>query len=200
MTNLGMTRERKRFDWEAAHASLEQARRALEELDEPSGAQARIVLERRARELARRRPEPELHETPVELVVFPLGGERYAVPASEVRGVVPLEELTPVPCTPPSILGVISHRGRILPVVDLRDVNEDEAPPPWVIAVEVDGIAFGLASDEVAGLVTVGAETLDRGAAGPDTFVRGVVGDMVALLDVAGIAQSPRITVNDEMS
>lgn len=196
--------EHSRFDWEAAHTSLEEARRALEELDEPSGAKARLVLERRARELARPRAEPETHGDPVELVVFPLGSERYAVPASQVRGVVPLGEVTPVPCTPPSILGVVSHRGRVLPVIDLREVPDVDAAAGWVVAVEAGGIAFGLASDEVPRMVTFGAETVGHAAAsgprGPDSFVRGVVGDMIALLDVAAIAQSPRITVNDEVS
>jgi purine-binding chemotaxis protein CheW len=191
-----------RFDWEAAHESLEAARRAIEELDEPSGAQARLVLERRARELARPKLAAEPLQEPVELVVFKLGTDEYAVAASLVEGIVPLGEITPVPCTPSSVLGVISHRGRVLPVVDLRERPLDEPPPAWAVAVEADGNAFSLASDEVPAIASFEAEAVARanGAnlAGRDGFVRGVVADMFALLDVAAIAQSPRIMVNDE--
>ncbi len=32
----------------------------------------------------------------------------------------PLEKITPVPCTPPFVAGVVNLRGRIVPVVDLK--------------------------------------------------------------------------------
>jgi purine-binding chemotaxis protein CheW len=202
----GLTGERVAFDWERAYTSLDETRRALEELDDQSGPTARRILERRARELARRASEPEALREPVDIVVFDRGAERYAVRADAVQGVVPLRELTRVPWTPRCILGVVSHRGRVLPVIDLRELpmptgqSTTEPAPGLLLAVEASGIAFGLASDEVAGTRTIGAETVGPAPGGPETFVRGVLDDMVSLLDVEAIARSPRITVNDEVS
>jgi purine-binding chemotaxis protein CheW len=192
---------RSTFDWQRAHASLDEMCRALEERDE-TGPEARRLLERRARELALREPEPQGPVEPLDVVGFTLGGARYAVPVNCVQGVVPLREVTRVPCTPACILGIVNHRGRILAVVDFRELPETAGQaslePRWLLAVESGGIGFALAADEVEGICTVGAETLRPAPSGPGTLVRGVLEDLVALLDVEAIARSPHITVDDE--
>src|SRR4029453_9458434 len=53
---------------------------------------------------------------------FRHGEEIYAVPSSAVREVYPLKGLSPLPCTPPFVLGVINARGHILPVIDLTSL------------------------------------------------------------------------------
>lgn len=55
----------------------------------------------------------------VQHLTFLLGGEQYALPLARVREVLRHEPITPVPGVPPSIRGVISRRGRVVPVVDL---------------------------------------------------------------------------------
>jgi purine-binding chemotaxis protein CheW len=203
VTSAPTERERSTFDWERAYASLDEMRLALEEREATAGPEARRLLERRARELARREPEAEGPVQPLDVVGFALGGARYAVPASCVQGVLPLREVTRVPCTPACILGVVNHRGRILAVVDLRELPETAGQaslePRWLLAVESGGaIAFALAADEVEGIGTVAAETLHPAPSGPGSLVRGVFEDLVALLDVEAIARSPQIIVDDE--
>jgi purine-binding chemotaxis protein CheW len=55
-----------------------------------------------------------------ELVVFHVDGEACAVPVSRVREIVRLRPITPVPRVPAEVLGVISLRGEIVQVIDLR--------------------------------------------------------------------------------
>ena len=56
----------------------------------------------------------------LELLEFRLASERYAVESRLVQEVHPLRDLTPLPCTPPFVLGIVNVRGRILPVLDLK--------------------------------------------------------------------------------
>jgi chemotaxis signal transduction protein len=54
-----------------------------------------------------------------DLVIFPLGEDRYALTTDRVRQVVVTPAVTSIPTAPPSILGVFNLRGEIVPLVDL---------------------------------------------------------------------------------
>jgi purine-binding chemotaxis protein CheW len=56
----------------------------------------------------------------VELLVFEIGGHRYALPAPEVREVVRAVTIVPLPDAPPLIEGIINVRGHVVPVLDVR--------------------------------------------------------------------------------
>ena len=58
----------------------------------------------------------------MQLVTLELAGERCAVDIHAVREINRLTELTRVPKCPAEIAGVINLRGKILPVVNLREV------------------------------------------------------------------------------
>ena len=51
---------------------------------------------------------------------FQLGAERYSLPVKEVREIIRLCPVTPVPRMPAYHRGVINLRGKIVPVMDLR--------------------------------------------------------------------------------
>ena len=51
---------------------------------------------------------------------FQLGQERYSLPVKEVREIIRLCPVTPVPRMPAYHRGVINLRGKIVPVMDLR--------------------------------------------------------------------------------
>jgi purine-binding chemotaxis protein CheW len=55
-----------------------------------------------------------------ELLVLLLGESSYAIPVERVREIVRVRILTPMPRVPPEIRGVISLRGEVIQVVDLR--------------------------------------------------------------------------------
>jgi len=165
------------------------------------------ILRERAEALAKPMEEARTPAEPLELLVFSLAGERYGIETAHVLEVVPLRGLTSVPCTPPFLLGVVNHRGRILPVLDLRRLFElagqGIAKGGRVVAVAVGGMAFGIFADAVAGSVRLGADEVapppvslarDRQA-----FIRGITGGMVAVLDLEALASDPRITVNEEV-
>lgn len=55
-----------------------------------------------------------------ELLVVWLDGDPYALPIERVREIVRLRPITPVPRVPDAVRGVISLRGEIVQVLDLR--------------------------------------------------------------------------------
>lgn len=165
------------------------------------------ILKKRAEALARPWEErPTLAES-VELVVFSLVGERYAVDTEHVHDVIPLREITPLPCAPSFVLGVVNHRGRILPVLDFRrlfGLAGDGVPEgARLVAAEAGGMRFAIFADNVAGTTRVEMRDV---MPPPVTFtddqkawLRGVTGEMVAVLDLEAMVRASRIVVNEEV-
>jgi len=65
-----------------------------------------------------------------ELLRVEVGGEPYALPIERVREIVRLCPITKVPRAPALVLGVISLRGEIVQVLDLRQALGAEAKEP----------------------------------------------------------------------
>jgi purine-binding chemotaxis protein CheW len=55
-----------------------------------------------------------------EYLAFRLAGDVYAAPVAMIREILKLRPLTPVPRAASSIMGIISVRGQIVTVIDLR--------------------------------------------------------------------------------
>lgn len=56
----------------------------------------------------------------IQLVVFGLDHQRYALPLAAVERILRSVEITPLPKAPPIVLGIVNIGGRIVPVVNLR--------------------------------------------------------------------------------
>lgn len=203
-----MSETRGKIDWQEVHARLEQSRPDLEVSGRLSPEEASRILRERARALARPVEAAETQAEALELLVFSLGAERYGIEMDHVVEVIPLRELTPVPCTPASVLGVVSHRGRILSVLDLRRLfdDADHGVPEGsrVVAVEAGGMTFGIFAGAVTGTARVGfgevAPSPATSGADRRGLIRGVTGEMVAVLDLDALSRDPRITVNEEVN
>ena len=118
----------------------------------------------------------------IEMLSFRLGGEEYAVMVDDVREVVKLRDVTAVPNAPAHVLGVISLRGRMLPVIDLfkrlgltPGVRDDKSR---IIVVSPDEEDAGLVVDRVTGVIKImpdaikpSPEHVEQGA----EYLRGIV-------------------------
>jgi len=56
----------------------------------------------------------------IELVVFILDEQEFAVHLSSVEGVVRIVEITPLPKAPDIVSGIINYKGAIIPVMNVR--------------------------------------------------------------------------------
>jgi purine-binding chemotaxis protein CheW len=66
------------------------------------------------------RPAREVMKEIRQLVTFRIGQEDFGVDILMVQEIIRLPKITPIPNAPEFILGVINLRGRIIPVIDLR--------------------------------------------------------------------------------
>jgi chemotaxis signal transduction protein len=85
-----------------------------------SGRAAKGSWDDIARSAASRHDRTEEIELLRELLTLLLDETPYAVPVERVREIVRVSQITPVPRVPSSVLGVITLRGEVVQVVDLR--------------------------------------------------------------------------------
>ncbi len=69
---------------------------------------------------AARREAPALAEARRQLLCVRVDGSPYALPVENVREIVRVRPITPIPRTAREVRGVISLRGEIIQVIDLR--------------------------------------------------------------------------------
>jgi purine-binding chemotaxis protein CheW len=136
---------------------------------------------------------PDLQKS---LVGFVVGDVTYAVSIGSVREIVNPVPLTELPHAPPTVAGVMDHRGEVVPVVDLRvrfglPPVTDPRRAKWLL-IEVEGRSIGLAVDRVTDVFgTGGAEVLPAPTLGRGDEERGITGvtkyegALVFVLDVA---------------
>ena len=62
----------------------------------------------------------------MQLLVFTVGAEDYAIESRRVIEVLPLVTARPIPRMPESIRGIFTHRGRLVPLVDLGRLLTDQ--------------------------------------------------------------------------
>jgi chemotaxis signal transduction protein len=156
------------------------------------------VLRQRAHELARPLDQADVETRPERaMVVFAVGVERYALRTEEVQEVIALINVAPVPRTPPTIAGVTNHRGRIVPIIDLRPLSggERRLPPlgSAVVLVAAHDTVFGLLADQILGVLSLPYGADERATEG---LSRGLVGDGIVVLNPDAVALDPRIAVD----
>ena len=127
-----------------------------------------------------------------QLVVFSLGEEEYALPINQVQEIIRYTEPRAVASEVTWIRGVISLRGKIVPVLDLGarlGLGEGEASGKIVI-VETGSVTAGIIVDDVDEVLTIEDGQLDDVPAAGSDSIEGIakVGDrLVVLLNTEGI-------------
>jgi|SRR5271165_1973305 len=99
-----------------------------------------------------------------QLVVFSLGQEEYALPITQVQEIIRYAEPRGVASETAWIRGVISLRGKIVPVCDLSSrlgVVSELATEAKIVIVETDAGTAGVIVDEVEEVLTVEGEQLE---------------------------------------
>jgi purine-binding chemotaxis protein CheW len=174
----------------------------------PATADARQTLRARAVALACQPDRAAAGEASLELLEFHLARESYALETRHVREVYPLKNLTPLPCTPLFVLGIVNVRGRITPVIDIKkffdlpelglnDLNR-------IILVQGNDLELGLLADVIVGVRTVPVESLQRslptltGIRGD--YLKGVTAERLVVLDLDRILADPKIMVYEEVN
>ncbi len=106
-----------------------------------------------------------------QLLCFTVAGSPYAIPVESVREIVRMRPLTPIPRVTRTVRGVISLRGEILQVVDLRlrlglpAVEHGRATRIVVVHAD-DGRVAGVLVDAVREVLRVADDAIEAAPAG----------------------------------
>lgn len=128
-----------------------------------------------------------------QLVVFSLGEEEYALPITQVQEIIRYTEPRNVASQTPWIRGVISLRGKIIPVCDLGlrlGVVSELASQAKIVILETGSGTAGVIVDEVEEVLTVEGEQVESvpGAGGEFIDAIAKVGErLIILLDPDGL-------------
>jgi purine-binding chemotaxis protein CheW len=166
------------------------------------------ILRARAQALAQEIAQVEVVEQHLEVVEFSLAGEQFAVETVHVREVCPIQDLTPIPCTPPHVCGMINVRGQVLTVLDLKKLfalrEQGLVDRHHVIILHTKRLEAGLLADG-----TPVVRSLRRSDLQPSLstlsgvraeYLRGVTCDGLVVLDAARLLWDPRLIVDEEVT
>jgi purine-binding chemotaxis protein CheW len=134
----------------------------------------------------------------LQIVVCELADEHYGLDIAKVFEIIRHQPITAVPRSPHFVKGVINLRGRIIPVVDLRERFGMPPVEPTketrIVVAESAATRVGLIVDSVSEVLLVPYEAVEATpevAAGADAeYLRGIanLGDrLVLLLELAGL-------------
>jgi purine-binding chemotaxis protein CheW len=192
-------------DWKAIHRRLEKVNAAIERSLSPGPGETKKALKARADMLARE-PLKGREGGHIEVIEFLLSNEHYAIESRYLREAYPIKDFTPLPCTPPFVLGLINVRGQIISVIDIKkffdlpergisDLNK-------VIIIHDEKIEFGILADSVVGVRNIAVS--DIGVPLPtltgvrEEYLRGIAENHVVILDAGRLLGDKNIIVHEE--
>jgi purine-binding chemotaxis protein CheW len=200
-------RKRAAVDWREVHQHLETARAAVERVWAPDAGEIKRVMKARAQALAREPGKAQAADAELEVLEFFLAHEKYAVESRLIREVYPLENLTPLPCTPPFVLGIVNLRGEIVSVLDIKkffdlpekgltDLNK-------VIVLQSGQMLFGILADTISGVRRIPVAgiqpSLPTLAGIREKYLRGITPDRTILLDAEKLLTDEQIIVQEQV-
>jgi purine-binding chemotaxis protein CheW len=140
-------------------------------------------------------PEIAQSDSEEQVVVFELAGESYGVDIGRVQEIIRPPAITAVPRAPDYVEGVVNLRGRVIPVINLRNrfglPEGERGRAARIVVLDVDGNTVGAAVDAVSEVLRVPSAAVEPPGAtlsGPDTaHLRGIAkleDRLVILLDL----------------
>ena len=147
--------------WERLRESMERMDLSQHRGIDPSALA--LKLENRAK-LLRGRVSVQTQKQTTPYLTFSTGHERFGIPLSEVIEIQALDHYSPVPGTPPFIVGVIPWRGSILTLIDLGRLFriQESGIGDYHVCIVVDAcerrVAF--AAREVEDILSIAADNV----------------------------------------
>jgi purine-binding chemotaxis protein CheW len=172
----------------------------------PNAEETKRILKARAQALAREPAKAQAADA-LEIVEFVLAHERYGVETCWVREVHSLTNLTPLPCTPAFVLGVVNLRGEIVSVIDVRKFFElpekGLTDLTKVVVLQSSWMRFGILVDAVLGVrnVPVGEiqPSLPTLTGIREQYLKGVSSERTIILDAEKLLRDEKIVVHEQI-
>ncbi|HYG31842.1 MAG TPA: chemotaxis protein CheW [Methylophilaceae bacterium] len=102
----------------------------------------------------------------MQLVIFRLLDEEFALPTDAVQEILNMPELVPLPKAPKFIEGIFNYRGTVTPVVNQRRrmglPEIVDADRQRIVMIDLDGIKTGFLVDSITEILRVPTQLLDN--------------------------------------
>ncbi|MEP2026572.1 MAG: chemotaxis protein CheW [Reichenbachiella sp.] len=145
----------------------------------------------------------------VQLIVFKLGGERYALEIDKVKEIVPAPEVSKLPRAPKFMKGVANIRGTVMVIMDLEEKfelfkSEEISDKTFALVIKNDRFKAGILVSEVPTTLKVQGDIIESSSGImsntvlDETFIKGLIKQeegMIILLDIIELIESDEIRV-----
>ncbi len=140
------------------------------------------------------------------VVKFLLSDEVYGLETSFIKEVLPLKDLTVVPCTPDFILGVINIRGQIFTVINPKKIlmlpERGISEFTKVMILGYENINFGIVADAILGNEYIPNSKILSLPYVKDNikkdYLMGATAEGIIVLNAKALMSSPELIVNQE--
>lgn len=140
-----------------------------------------------------------VQESHLEFLCFRVSDEIYGINIMDIKEIIKPREVTEVPRAPVFVSGVLSLRGTIIPIIDMRLrlglQQEETTSKERIVVIKSDSSFSGLLVDEVIQVVQVPAEAIEAAPTVLDgidrDFVSGIGrsdGRLMIILNLENIA------------
>ncbi len=169
--------------------------------------QKKKILKERAGLLKTEVVEEKITGEQFEGLEFLLTNERYAIDANYVNEVIPLKDLTPLPCTPDFILGIINVRGKIIAVININKffnlLEKSITKLNRVIVVKHQDIELGILADEIIGSTHIFPDklqtTIPTITGINNDYLLGVTEDRLIIFNIKEFLLNDKIIINENV-
>ncbi len=203
------------IDWDIVHQQVLDSTARLAWMDDLPQDELEKTWARRAAQIARE-IEAEEPDEQVELALFKLGNEEYAVEVQYIIDLRLADHVTRVPRVPEWVAGVINIRGRIMSAVDLkrylgfyfsaRATNHD-APASQLVVVETQEMEVALLVDEVIAIETMPVSRIQEANSAvrgiPPEYMRGIIvrpnQSLLVILNLRALLSDSKMIIHEEI-
>jgi len=99
----------------------------------------------------------------LQLVTFQLGEELYGIDIMDVKEIVRVQEIRPIPNAPSYVEGLFKLREFIIPIINLHkrfhlkkaQLDEDEELLSGFIILDIDGMKIGIIIDKIERVISI---------------------------------------------
>ena len=129
----------------------------------------------------------------MQIVVFKLGEEEYAIDTSKVQVINKMMDITTVPKAPEYIRGLINLRGSIVTVIDpyiKLGIDAKDKTCENIIILETEDEVIGILVDKVTEVIEIDTEGLKNISSSKEDdrdYIKGTInlnGNIITLIDV----------------
>ncbi|WP_420583013.1 chemotaxis protein CheW [Reichenbachiella sp.] len=143
----------------------------------------------------------------VQLIVFKLGGERYALEIDKVKEIVPAPSISKLPKAPKFMKGVANIRGSVMVIMDLEEKfelfkSEETVEKTFALVIKNERFKVGILVNEVPTTLKVQGDIIESSSGImsntvlDETFIKGLIKQeegMIILLDIIELIESDEV-------